>query len=321
MTNSTFLARHGMVSRALVGALLAGGSLALFNEQASADTHVTVRSGDTLSNLATAYDSTVNQIAQKNHIKATDTLYLGEQLDIPNDRPDEWVGTDRSTVDANKLAQAGIDTLVWNSDSGVDDQTDSHNNSQNADSRDVAKAVNVSANQGQQQTVSASTSYANAGAYNNGDSGASYNGSNNASQSVSAPVAQNASYSNNSGNGYGQYTPAQAVQRAQSQVGVPYVWGGTTPGRGFDCSGLVQWAYGLAPANRTTYTQQTMGTHHYDVENAQSGDIYFWGSDNAPHHEALATGNGGYIQAPQPGQNVQYGNINAYQPNYYVSMQ
>ena len=315
MTNSTFLARHGMVSRALLGALLAGGSLALFNEQASADTHVTVRSGDTLSNLATAYDSTVDQIAQKNHIKATDTLHLGEQLDIPNDRPDEWVGTDRSTADVNKLAQAGMDTSIWNGDSGVDDQTDIHNNNQSAGS------VNVSANQGQQQTVSAPVSYANSGAYSNGGSGASYNGYNNAGQSVSAPVAQNVSYSNNSGNGYGQYTPAQAVQRAQSQIGVPYVWGGTTPGRGFDCSGLVQWAYGLAPANRTTYTQQTMGTHHYDVENAQSGDIYFWGSDNAPHHEALATGNGGYIQAPQPGQNVQYGNINAYRPNYYVSMQ
>ena len=55
--------------------------------------------------------------------------------------------------------------------------------------------------------------------------------------------------------------------------------------------------------------------------NSQSGDIYFWGSDKAPYHEALATGNGNYIQAPQPGQNVQNGNINWYRPNYYVSMQ
>ena len=36
------------------------------------------------------------------------------------------------------------------------------------------------------------------------------------------------------------------VDAAYSQLGVPYVWGGTTPGVGFDCSGLVQYCYAVA---------------------------------------------------------------------------
>ncbi len=39
---------------------------------------------------------------------------------------------------------------------------------------------------------------------------------------------------------------AGAVEAAESQIGVPYVWGGESPGRGFDCSGLTQWAWGRA---------------------------------------------------------------------------
>jgi cell wall-associated NlpC family hydrolase len=39
---------------------------------------------------------------------------------------------------------------------------------------------------------------------------------------------------------------ALAVSWALSQIGTPYVWGGETPGVGFDCSGLVQAAYAVA---------------------------------------------------------------------------
>ena len=106
-----------------------------------------------------------------------------------------------------------------------------------------------------------------------------------------------------------------AVNRALSMVGTPYVWGGNRPG-GFDCSGLVQWAYGLGA--RTTYQQQALGVHHYDVANAPLGALLFFGSDTTPGHVAISLGNGRYVHAPQPGQTVTVTTQAWYAPNFYV---
>lgn len=279
-------------TQALLATLGAAGAMALATT-ASADTRVTVQSGDTVAKLADQYRSSVQAIADKNQLADPNVISVGQQLDIPNDDQD------------------GSDTT--NNDNGG--QTDNSGNVKTVDSNVQNTAYNVQGSTGaagmyQDHNGIDYSSMRNAVNYGSGSQGASGNVA-----TTSAPVQ--ASNQINHGT---TYSPAQAVARAQSQVGTPYVWGGNQPG-GFDCSGLVQWSYGLSGSNRTTYTQQAMGPHHYDVQNAQPGDLYFWGSDAAPHHTAIATGNGGYIQAPQPGQNVQNGNINWYRPNYYVSMQ
>lgn len=110
---------------------------------------------------------------------------------------------------------------------------------------------------------------------------------------------------------------AQAVNRALSMRGVPYVYGGNTPA-GFDCSGLVQWAYGLGANYRTTYEQCKLGAHHYDVTNAPKGALIFFGSDAAPYHVGISLGNGTYVHAPQPGQTVTVQSMAAYKPSYYL---
>ena len=136
---------------------------------------------------------------------------------------------------------------------------------------------------------------------------------------VQSTAAVTATPATSTAAGQGNGSTANAVAVAQAQIGTPYVWGGNQPS-GFDCSGLVQYAYGLGSNYRTTYQQTNLGAHHSDIQNAQSGDLYFWGPDSAPYHVAIATGNGGYIQAPTPGQNVQSGNINYYTPSFYISM-
>ena len=109
------------------------------------------------------------------------------------------------------------------------------------------------------------------------------------------------------------------VDRALSQRGVPYVWGGNTPA-GFDCSGLVQWAYGLGASYRTTYQQATLGAHKRDVMNAPKGSLLFFGSDGAPYHVAISLGNGTYVHAPEPGDVVKIGYSKYFKPSYYINM-
>ena len=122
-----------------------------------------------------------------------------------------------------------------------------------------------------------------------------------------------------------QQTPAPAstvstnaaVTQALSYVGVPYVWGGSTP-KGFDCSGLVAYVYGLSQRNTTQ--QAKLGDHHYDVTNAPAGALVFWGSDSAPYHVGISLGNGQYVAAPQPGENVKTGSMQYYMPSFYINM-
>ncbi len=100
---------------------------------------------------------------------------------------------------------------------------------------------------------------------------------------------------------------SEVVRHAMTQLGVPYVWGGTTPGVGFDCSGLVQWAYGQIGVElpRTTQQQILVGGS-VPVEEMQPGDLVFTRSDRGSYvldygHVAIYAGGGKEIVAPQTG--------------------
>ena len=109
-----------------------------------------------------------------------------------------------------------------------------------------------------------------------------------------------------------------AVQAAVSQLGVPYVFGGEQPGVGFDCSGLVQWAWGQAGVTipRTTETQWPALTH-VSLDALQPGDLLFYynlDGDNQVDHVVMYAGSGPYgtdtvIQAPFTGSTVSYSPI------------
>jgi cell wall-associated NlpC family hydrolase len=109
-----------------------------------------------------------------------------------------------------------------------------------------------------------------------------------------------------------------AVQAAVSQLGVPYVFGGEQPGAGFDCSGLVQWAWSQAGVTipRTTETEWPALTH-VSLDALQPGDLLFYynlDSDSQVDHVVMYAGSGPYgtdtvIQAPFTGSTVSYSPI------------
>ena len=109
-----------------------------------------------------------------------------------------------------------------------------------------------------------------------------------------------------------------AVRAAVSQLGVPYVFGGEQAGVGFDCSGLVQWAWRQAGVSipRTTETEWPALTH-VSLNALQPGDLLFYynlDSDNQVDHVVMYTGAGPYgtstvIQAPFTGSTVSYSPI------------
>lgn len=95
------------------------------------------------------------------------------------------------------------------------------------------------------------------------------------------------------------------VAEAQSYLGTPYVWGGTSR-YGVDCSGLIQSVYANLGINlpRVTSAQYYSGTPVYY---AGPGDLVFsnYGYGFASH-VGIATGNGYVINAPYPGTVVRY---------------
>ena len=97
---------------------------------------------------------------------------------------------------------------------------------------------------------------------------------------------------------------AQAVvDTAMQYLGVPYVWGGTSPDVGFDCSGLVYYSYGQHgySLNRVAQNMYYNGVD-VDLNDLQPGDILLFGSSVYNiWHAALYIGGGNFIHAPYSG--------------------
>ena len=107
----------------------------------------------------------------------------------------------------------------------------------------------------------------------------------------------------------GTASEAAVVAEAKKYLGVPYLWGGTDPEKGLDCSGFTQLVYGNLGVDlpRVSSQQATAGTAVGSIASARPGDLVFF--DHAPDrpgidHVGIYIGGGKMIAAPQPGESV-----------------
>jgi cell wall-associated NlpC family hydrolase len=102
----------------------------------------------------------------------------------------------------------------------------------------------------------------------------------------------------------------EAAGRVRSQLGVPYVWGAESPRHGFDCSGLVRWAYSKVGIRlpRTTYSMIHSG-HAVSRHALRTGDLVFAYGDS---HVGMYVGHGRVVDAPHAGTVVRISSMAAW---------
>jgi peptidoglycan endopeptidase LytE len=258
-----------------------------------------VQPGNTLSGIAAQFHTSVQTLAAINHLANVNWIYVGQVLTVPSAssaapatyaapmlRPAS--GLQSYTVQPGQtLSQiAATFGTSWQ-------QLAQINHLSNPNWLWVGEVLSVPATGGSSAAASHSS--------------ATYN-------SVSLPVAA------------APQSLGQAIARTALQyLGVPYVWGGSNPSEGFDCSGLVQYVLaqnGIA-IGRTTWAQWDAVTKIPESE-LQPGDLVFF-STYAPGASHVGIYIGAYpalgyqhafVDAPAPGQTVMVQSLNN---PYYVA--
>ncbi|MGL9735918.1 MAG: NlpC/P60 family protein [Symbiopectobacterium sp.] len=115
-----------------------------------------------------------------------------------------------------------------------------------------------------------------------------------------------------------QHAKMTAMNKLMSQIGKPYQWGGNSPYTGFDCSGLVYYAYKDVVKIPIPRTANEM----YHLRNAapinkgelEIGDLVFFriNGRGTADHVGVYLGNGKFIQSPRTGDNIKISKLSEY---------
>ena len=141
-----------------------------------------------------------------------------------------------------------------------------------------------------------------------------------------APHARTVSAASTRGGKVAAMSPKQSsdvLSRAVNVLGTPYVWGGSSPKKGFDCSGLVKYAFNDVANVDLPRTSNAMAQGH-GVKVAKGelkpGDLIFFNiKSRRVNHVAIYLGNDRFIHAPRRGKRVSIDNLSKpYWQKHYV---
>ncbi|GIH97586.1 C40 family peptidase [Planobispora siamensis] len=130
--------------------------------------------------------------------------------------------------------------------------------------------------------------------------------------STRSTTATTATGTATSGSADGKVTGQDVVEQARRYLGVPYLWGGTDPKKGLDCSGLVQLVYKKLGISlpRVSQDQQNEGRSIPSLKQAQPGDLLTFGSPAT--HIGIYIGDGKMLHAPRTGDVVKIVDMDDY---------
>lgn len=297
-------------------------------------THTVVK-GDTLWSLAKKYGVSVSALMKANNLSSS-TILIGQSLNLRAGMTTYGVNgvttgssstaastntaSSTNTTASSQAPKAKKKTTKAKSTTTNTSSNTRTSTSAKAQSQSTASNTSASTTTNTNTAASTATTTSSTNTASTANTAASTNtaSSTNTAASSSQAVSQAPTGSTSTATSTASASASAITSYALSFLGVPYVWGGTTPS-GFDCSGLVQYVYSHFGINlgRTTYTQQYAGTK-ISVASAQAGDLYFWGSYGSAYHVAIALGGGQYVMAPAPGQNVMTGSVSSYTPSFAV---
>ncbi|MBC3347032.1 MULTISPECIES: C40 family peptidase [Pseudomonas] len=146
---------------------------------------------------------------------------------------------------------------------------------------------------------------------------------------VSAPSSKNKQYAQRVRTANSKLVPPMATKatsnvlsRAVNVLGTPYRWGGSSPSKGFDCSGLVKYAFNDASFDlpRTSNAMASGHGQKVDRKDLKPGDLIFFKlKSRRVNHVAIYLGNDRFIHAPRRGKSVSIDTLNKpYWNKHYV---
>lgn len=239
----------------------------------------TIKSGDSLYSIASQYHTTVQEIKAVNHLDSS-LIYPGHVLMIPTPDASSPISPSNASY---AIVQPG--QSLWS----------------------ISQAHNISLSQIEAWNHLSGSSILHVGqklVVSGGSDGGSIIAS---SRSGSPDPSMAVSVRN-----------LEVVQFSEKFLGVPYVWGGTSPA-GFDCSGFTQYVYAHFGVylGRTSYDQINDGTP-VSIDNLAPGDLLFFSTDGpGASHVGLYVGNGEFINAA--GNSVRYDSLsNSYWSSHYI---
>jgi cell wall-associated NlpC family hydrolase len=254
----------------------------------------TVKSGDTLYKIATTNNLTVQQVMQYNNL-TTSTIKIGQILSL------QAPSTNTSATSTFYTVKSGdsLSLIAKNYNTTVTEIKTL--NQLTSDVIKVGQVLKVSGT-----TTSQTSSYI----VKSGDSLSLIAKTHNMTvtelktlNNLSSDVIKVGQVLKVSGTTSSVETPAPApafnadalITEAKKYIGVPYVWGGSTPS-GFDCSGFLNYVFAKQGISipRTVATIWDAGT---PVSSPQKGDIVFFNTTGGPSHAGLYIGNNQFIHA------------------------